>query len=77
MQQISDEMRHLLTRIDELRSTGAHARATCDGKSVHAINQQLEFVNAKYNNLVQEQREHSRILQQQQASPACAPGISR
>ena len=62
--------------MDELRSAGGHARAANDVKALHTISQQLEFVNAKHNNLIQEQREHSRILQQQ-ASATAVTGVSR
>ena len=65
IQIINDEIRHIRNRSDELRSAGGHARAANDVKALHTISQQLEFMNAKYNSLIQEQREHQRLIQQQ------------
>ena len=63
IQLINEEIRHIRNRTDELRSAGGHARAANDVKALHTISQQLEFMNAKYTSLIQEQREHTRILQ--------------
>ena len=68
IQIINDEIRHIRNRSDDLRSAGGHARAANDVKALHTISQQLEFMNAKYNSLIQEQREHQRLIQQQPGS---------
>ena len=64
IQAIYDEIRHIRNRTQELNTAHLHARASNDVKTLHTISQQLEFMNVTYNKLIQEQREHSRVLQQ-------------
>ena len=77
MKQIDGEIGHLLNRLSQLKSAEGHARAEKDIEAVQTINQQLGFVNAKYNSLIQEQHEHSSILQQQALLSTSATGIAR
>lgn len=63
MDQITDELRMLLKRMDELRSAAAHAGSVSDGHALHSISQQLELITAKHNQLIQEQRDLATSLQ--------------
>ena len=76
IQAIYDEIRHIRNRTQELNTAHLHARASNDVKTLQTISQQHEFMNVTYNKLIQEQREHTRIIQQQ-ASELTSSGISR
>ena len=62
-EQITEELRILIKRMEDLRTAATHAGSTNDGPALQAISQQLELITIKHNTLVQEQRDLAAILQ--------------
>ena len=55
MERISEELRQLDVRMEQLRNDAGHARDANDVNTLHAIGQQVEMIQARQNRLLQEQ----------------------
>ena len=63
VEEITEELRTLLKRMEDLRGAAARAGSANDGHALHSISQQLELITAKHNQLFQEQRDLTTALQ--------------
>ena len=62
VEQITEELRGLIQRMDELRGAAGAAGTTNDTAALAQISQQLEVITVRHNSLIQEQRDLAAIL---------------
>jgi hypothetical protein len=55
-ERIGEELRQLGDRMEELKQAAGQARDVNDGHRLHAIGQQLEIIQLRQNQLLQEQQ---------------------